>query len=269
MGRKVSGKSRGRAPEGERVSPKERAPRKRNAGGAPLCASAVSTPAPFGAPPPFGEARSCKALANLGAQTKSAAREQRSSSLRAQAKQSREAWDGCDALLDCFVAANDNLENTHEFATLCTRVPYIFRSFCASVVARCGPILTVDALADHGSFGAPLRNLRARAQAGVNSPIILCDRIRPWWPSLRTPSQACNGRGMPWAPLNRLHCRRATPRNSFRSASAQCRALLAHANRRTKDGKRTLVDVASLKAYYAGLPLKTSFVPLVFVHPLR
>ena len=35
-----------------------------------------------------------------------------------------------------------------------------------------------------------------------------------------------------------------------------------------KDGKRTLVDVASLKAYYASLPLKTDAVPLVFVHPV-
>ena len=35
-----------------------------------------------------------------------------------------------------------------------------------------------------------------------------------------------------------------------------------------KDGKRTLVDVASLKAYYASLPLKTDSVPLVFVHPV-
>lgn len=31
-----------------------------------------------------------------------------------------------------------------------------------------------------------------------------------------------------------------------------------------KDGPRTLVDVASLKAYYANLPLKTDHAPLVF-----
>jgi excisionase family DNA binding protein len=31
-----------------------------------------------------------------------------------------------------------------------------------------------------------------------------------------------------------------------------------------KDGPRTLVDVASLKAYYASLPLKTDHAPLVF-----
>jgi hypothetical protein len=31
-----------------------------------------------------------------------------------------------------------------------------------------------------------------------------------------------------------------------------------------KDGPRTLVDVASLKAYYEGLPLKTDHAPIVF-----
>jgi excisionase family DNA binding protein len=31
-----------------------------------------------------------------------------------------------------------------------------------------------------------------------------------------------------------------------------------------KDGPRTLVDVGSLKAYYAALPLKTDHAPLVF-----
>jgi len=35
-----------------------------------------------------------------------------------------------------------------------------------------------------------------------------------------------------------------------------------------KDGVRTLVDVASLKAYYEALPLKTDHAPLVFVHPV-
>ena len=40
--------------------------------------------------------------------------------------------------------------------------------FALPVMARCGPILAVDALAGHGSFRPPLRNLRARAQAGVS-----------------------------------------------------------------------------------------------------
>jgi excisionase family DNA binding protein len=31
-----------------------------------------------------------------------------------------------------------------------------------------------------------------------------------------------------------------------------------------KDGPRTLVDVASLKTYYAALPLKTDHAPIVF-----
>src|SRR5579863_4133567 len=40
-----------------------------------LCATAVSKYAPFGAPPPLGEARFVTLLAKLGARTKSAARE--------------------------------------------------------------------------------------------------------------------------------------------------------------------------------------------------
>ncbi len=35
-----------------------------------------------------------------------------------------------------------------------------------------------------------------------------------------------------------------------------------------KAGLRTLVDVASLKAYYETLPLKSDRAPLVFVHPI-
>lgn len=35
-----------------------------------------------------------------------------------------------------------------------------------------------------------------------------------------------------------------------------------------KAGLRTLVDVASVKAYYESLPLKTDHVPIVFVHPI-
>lgn len=35
-----------------------------------------------------------------------------------------------------------------------------------------------------------------------------------------------------------------------------------------KAGVRTLVDVASLKAYYESLPLKTDHAPIVFVHPI-
>ena len=36
-----------------------------------------------------------------------------------------------------------------------------------------------------------------------------------------------------------------------------------------KAGLRTLVDVASLKAFYESLPLKTDHAPIVFVHPIR
>jgi excisionase family DNA binding protein len=35
-----------------------------------------------------------------------------------------------------------------------------------------------------------------------------------------------------------------------------------------KAGVRTLVDVASLKAYYESLPLKTDHAPILFVHPI-
>jgi hypothetical protein len=51
--------------------------------------------------------------------------------------------------------------------------------------------------------------------------------------------------------MKRLHRHRATPRNSFRLASATLSRLIA---RRMivarRDGVRMLVDVASLKAYY-------------------
>ena len=70
--------------------------------------------------------------------------------------------------MDCFVAAYHSFENAHEFAELCTNVPYIFRPFCASRHGPVGPILAVDALAGHASFRSPLRNLRARARAGVS-----------------------------------------------------------------------------------------------------
>jgi hypothetical protein len=40
-------------------------------------------------------------------------------------------------ILDCFVAAYHAIENAQEFASLCTRVPYIFRPFCPS---RRGPV---------------------------------------------------------------------------------------------------------------------------------
>jgi excisionase family DNA binding protein len=36
-----------------------------------------------------------------------------------------------------------------------------------------------------------------------------------------------------------------------------------------KDGTRTLVDVASLRAYYAALPTKTDHAPLVFARRTR
>ncbi|HEY1598496.1 MAG TPA: helix-turn-helix domain-containing protein [Pirellulales bacterium] len=63
-----------------------------------------------------------------------------------------------------------------------------------------------------------------------------------------------------------------SPRNAAQFLSISKRTMSRLISSRKivarKDGKRTLVDVASLKAYYASLPLKTGFVPLVFVHPI-
>jgi excisionase family DNA binding protein len=52
---------------------------------------------------------------------------------------------------------------------------------------------------------------------------------------------------------------------SKRSLSRLIRARKIEAR---KDGPRTLVDVASLKAYYEALPLKTDHASLLFVHPI-
>ena len=86
---------------------------------------------------------------------------------------------------------------------------------------------------------------------GFHSPIILCDRILPLvaFSSARL-GQACNGRGMPWAPLNRLHFRRATPPHSFGiSKRTMSRLISSRKIAARKAGLRTLVDVASVKAY--------------------
>jgi hypothetical protein len=46
------------------------------------------------------------------------------------------------------------------------------------------------------------------------------------------------------------------------------RLISSHKIVARKDGVRTLVDVASLKAYYEALPLKADHAQLVFVHPI-
>ena len=51
---------------------------------------------------------------------------------------------------------------------------------------------------------------------------------------------------------------------SKRSLSRLIRARKIEAR---KNGPRTLVDVASLKAYYASLPKKTDHAPIVFGRP--
>src|ERR1700680_5014792 len=121
--------------------------------------------------------------------------------------------------------------------------------FALPVVARCGPFLAVDALAGHGSFRPPLRNLRARAQAGV-SPIILGDRSRPRWPSLRTPRPSVQRERYAMGTLEPIAL---SPRDAaqFLSISKRTMSRLISSRRiaARKDGKRTLVDVASLKAY--------------------
>jgi hypothetical protein len=63
-----------------------------------------------------------------------------------------------------------------------------------------------------------------------------------------------------------------SPRDAAQFLSISKRSLSRLIARRKisarKDGVRTLVDVASLKACYEALPLKTDSAPLVFVHPV-
>jgi excisionase family DNA binding protein len=63
-----------------------------------------------------------------------------------------------------------------------------------------------------------------------------------------------------------------SPRNAaqFLSISKRTLSRLIRANKiaARKAGLRTLVDVASLKAYYGSLPLKTDHMPIVFIHPI-
>ena len=59
-----------------------------------------------------------------------------------------------------------------------------------------------------------------------------------------------------------------SPRDAAQFLSISKRSLSRLIARRKiaarKDGPRTLVDVASLKDYYASLPLKTDHAPIVF-----
>jgi excisionase family DNA binding protein len=63
-----------------------------------------------------------------------------------------------------------------------------------------------------------------------------------------------------------------SPRDAAQFLSISKRTLSRLIARRKiaarKDGVRTLVDVASLKAYYEALPLKADHTPIVFVHPV-
>jgi excisionase family DNA binding protein len=63
-----------------------------------------------------------------------------------------------------------------------------------------------------------------------------------------------------------------SPRDAaaFIGVSKRTLSRLIRANKiaARKAGPRTLVDVASLKAYYESLPLKTDHAPIVFVHPI-
>jgi hypothetical protein len=63
-----------------------------------------------------------------------------------------------------------------------------------------------------------------------------------------------------------------SPRDAAQFLSSSKRSLSRLIARRKiaarKDGVRTLVDVASLKAYYEALPRKTDHTPIVFVHPV-
>src|ERR1700676_5092959 len=92
---------------------------------------------------------------------------------------------------------------------------------------------------------------------GFHSPIILCDRIRPWWPSLRTPRPSVQRERYAMGTLEPIAL---SPRDATQFLSISKRTMSRLISSRKiaarKDGKRTLVDVASLKAYYASLPLK-------------
>jgi hypothetical protein len=54
-----------------------------------------------------------------------------------------------------------------------------------------------------GAVPTPALSLESSStdtRAGVSFPDHPCDRIRPWWPSLRTPpAKHANGKGTPWA----------------------------------------------------------------------
>jgi len=59
-----------------------------------------------------------------------------------------------------------------------------------------------------------------------------------------------------------------SPANAARflsiSKRSMSRLIVAKKIEARKDGARTLVDVASLKAYYASLPKKSNHAPIVF-----
>ena len=63
-----------------------------------------------------------------------------------------------------------------------------------------------------------------------------------------------------------------SPRDAAQFLSISKRSLSRLIARRKiaarKDGVRTLGDVASLKAYYEALPLKTDHASVLFVHPV-
>ncbi len=69
---------------------------------------------------------------------------------------------------------------------------------------------------------------------------------------------------MPWAPLPIALSPRDAAQFLSISKRTLSRLIAARKIEARKDGPRTLVDVASLKAYYAGLPKKADHAPLVF-----
>ena len=101
-------------------------------------------------------------------------------------------------------------------------------------MARHDPILAVDGPPGHGSSGRLCATFGRGHGPGFHSPIIPCNRISPSVAfSSARPGRACNGRGMPWAPLNRLHCHRASCRVYRRQ---QAHSVAPHP---IKDDRRT------------------------------
>ena len=130
----------------------------------------------------------------------------------------------------------------------------------------------VDVSADH-AYLSVIPTTPRRQSNGAENVRRRCLR----WSSPRPQDHSGNGPFYPKAPMGtRVHGAvmpaieplALSPRDAAQFLSISKRSLSRLIARKKiaarKDGPRTLVDVASLKAYYANLPLKTDHAPLVF-----